>query len=219
MPISPSTNSVGSTKAIGQATNQPDGFNSSFFHHPLTPCGPRTSILRAFSKSNRLGQFTATRSIAWCNHGIVGGQAPFRPVFVRRHVELTLQIPLQHFQLFPVLEANQIVVFDRGSNRNGRHWCWCRSLDRPLAGDSGKCCMHAGDQVGQIADRDAIVANLRCDHISGQRDQIVGQAVFHCTHFKPQSSTTPNNDAIAAYTIFPALVKDWQRIPVDFALR
>ena len=50
----------------------------------------------------------------------LGLQAPARAVRFRRHAVGSHQVPLQHLQLFAVLEAHDIVRLHRGTDRNLR---------------------------------------------------------------------------------------------------
>ena len=72
------------------------------------------------------------------HHGVFGAKSPSLAVLRRGHVECRLQVPLQHFQLFAVLEADDVIMEHRFFYRHGRLWPfpldrfrWTGSLPTP----------------------------------------------------------------------------------------
>ena len=90
---------IQSERALGAPTLLPET-------HLLGEIGPRLGVVRR-------------------NHGIVGRKAPFFPVFVRRHIVLGAQVPLQRLELAPVLEADKEIIGNGFLGRNR----WLRRLD------------------------------------------------------------------------------------------
>src|SRR5215471_11623961 len=72
---------------------------------------PETHLLR---------QLRTRSGIIWCDHRIVGAQAPFFPILFRRHVVLRTQVTLERLEFLSVLQTDDVFGRDRFFHRNSR---------------------------------------------------------------------------------------------------
>ena len=80
------------------------------------------------AEADLLRDTRAVAGVIRCHHGIVGRQPPLLPILLRCHSVVGLQVPLEHLQLLPVLQADDVVREHRFADRHGRRqrrWCWC----------------------------------------------------------------------------------------------
>ena len=84
---------------------------------------------------------------------------------------------LEHFELLPVFEANNIIVMNRFVDRN-------RGLRRRGWRDRGPDGRQSGinllDELGQVFGRDRVVGDVGRDDVRGQRQQVGSRvAIIH----------------------------------------
>ena len=60
-----------------------------------------------------LGKLAALFRVIGSYHRIIVGQAPFGAIIFRSHAIVSHQMAFQHFQLFAILQADNIVWLDR----------------------------------------------------------------------------------------------------------
>lgn len=72
------------------------------------------------AEAELLCEARAVVGVIWCHHGVAGGQPPLLPVFLRCHAVAGLQVPLEHLQLHPILQADDVVWEHRFADRYGR---------------------------------------------------------------------------------------------------
>src|SRR3546814_8186775 len=93
-------------------------------------------------------------------------------------------------QLLAVLETGDVVRLDRGADRHRRHQLF---LDDRLAPESRQCGVNIVDQYGEIGNGDAVVADVRCDNVGGQRNEhligvgLIGHETIPCFTQKRRS--------------------------------
>src|SRR3712207_4322080 len=68
------------------------------------------------AEADLLGQRAALLGIVRSDHRIVGIEAPLLPIFVRGHLVMRHQVPLQHLQLLAVFQADDVVRLDGGAD-------------------------------------------------------------------------------------------------------
>src|SRR3546814_7813357 len=78
-------------------------------------------------------------------------------------------MPLEHLELFPVLETDDIVRLYRRTDRNG----WFLLHRRLFGGlaERGERPVDVLDDQRKVGNRDAVVADMGGDNIRGQRNQ------------------------------------------------
>ena len=81
------------------------------------------------------------------------------------------QMALEHLEPLTVLKAHNIVGLDRRAHRYLRFLADFGCGRR--AGKRRKCTMHVRDQLRQVIDRHAVIADVRCNYVRCERDQRV----------------------------------------------
>src|SRR3546814_16514529 len=79
----------------------------------------RLAALRLGAEPDLLREHAALLRIAGRDHRIVGGQVPLLTILFGGHLIVRHQMPLEHLELFPVLETDDIVRLYRRTDRNG----------------------------------------------------------------------------------------------------
>ncbi len=104
-------------------------------------CGPD-----GLPQSNFLRQSGALCRVGWSHHRVAFRQAPFFPILFWCHAIGGLEMPLEHLQLFPVLQADDVIRKDRFLHRHGRQQI--RYSGRRLS-QAIERLKHCADEAGQ----------------------------------------------------------------------
>src|SRR5262245_55417903 len=155
-------------------------------------CRPTRLSLRLFAgrpaalgaKPDLLGQRSTLLRIIGSYHRIVAAEAPLLAVFVGSHLIMRHQMPLEHLQLLPVFQTNDIVGLDRGTDRHRR---FRLRLGLLLArAQRVERVVDILDQHWKVVHRDAVVADMSRYDVGGQGDQGLPKiVVFHDDTLSP----------------------------------
>ncbi len=92
-------------------------------------------------------------------------------------------MPLEHLQLLAVFQADDVIVLYRRTHRNGGFGQrFCLRFGRLQPGERS---IDVGDQCGQVAHGDAVVADMGSDDIRSEGDQRFTQIDICFCHCEP----------------------------------
>jgi hypothetical protein len=138
------------TVAGASAGDHPAGCLAVMFQSrpPVAPLLARFSCRRArfrvvTTETDRLGQRRAPRRIAWRGQWIIPRQLPTGAAISGFEAMGDPQMAAKHFRVIPALEANDVNLLDRASDRNRR---FPRLLRRCCTPETGERAMHLADQ-------------------------------------------------------------------------
>lgn len=120
-----------------------------------------------------LGRFGPPCRIARGDHRIVPRQAPLSPVFFRGKAEAASQVALQHLQVHPVFQTDEVVRLDRLRDWNRRLSLGSRSR----VCEAGERTAHQLDDLRHLADCHVVVCHVRADNARRP-----AQKIFHWTY-------------------------------------
>src|SRR5579872_826344 len=133
--------------------------------------GRRATLLppaAALAESHFLGQARSRDGVGRRDHRVVGGQAPFGAILLRRQIVLGAQVPFQRLELLSVFETDEMVLVDRFLGRNGGR------QDFGLGGRANRKSRESrvdlADQGGQLVSRQGIVRHKSRDDFCGELD-------------------------------------------------
>lgn len=126
-------------------------------------------LMRA--KTTSLSQTATHLGVVGGCHRIVRTKVPFFAVLLRSEIVRHSQVPLQHFQLYPVFKANDMVRKHRLFNRN-RRLKYLLIFFQILQSAINK--LH---QLGKVIMVNSIVANKASHYLRGQSNQFVFHSI------------------------------------------
>src|SRR3546814_9126346 len=133
------------------------------------PRSTRTDTLFPYTtlfRSDGLGERLAPLRIVRGGPRIVGGEAPFGAIILRRQAVIGHQMSLERREFLPVLEADNMVGLDRSADRDGGLLFFDRCFDgRPETGERG---VNIAAQRRQVGHADAVVRYMRRNNKIGR---------------------------------------------------
>ena len=141
---------------------------------------PTALLPRLAAQADLLRELPAGRGIVGRDHRVVRGKIPPCAILVGRQVVFGRQVPLEHFHLLAAVEADEMVFFNRRTDR----YCRVGDFFRATAAGAevGERRIDVRDQSRDIAYVDVVVAHMCSNNVRSKGDEGLGHVGIVVVH-------------------------------------